>query len=232
MLTDNYAWLLTDAATKKVGIVDPSQAEPVMAALHAMGSGLDYIFLTHHHHDHTGGVEALREMYFSNVVGCAADAKRLPVLDLAVQEGSAVLFGATLVKVINVPGHTIGHIAYYLPDDHCLFPGDTMFSMGCGRLFEGTAEQMFATLQRLKSLPPDTLVYPAHEYTGTNAKFAMQVDPYNDAVVARAVEVVARRAEGRPTLPVTLGQELQTNPFLRAPNAGVFARLRAARDMF
>jgi len=232
MLNDNYTWLVTDQATKKTGVIDPSTAEPVVRVLEELGAGLDYIFLTHHHNDHIGGVDALREMYFSNVVGFAADAKRLPALDIAVQEGSVVLLGATAVRVIAVPGHTLGHIAYYLPDDGCLFPGDTLFSMGCGRLFEGTPEQMFSSLRKFTALPGDTQVYPAHEYTATNAKFAMQVDPYNDAVVARAVEVVARRAEGRPTVPVSMTQEMQTNPFLRAPNVDIFAKLRAARDVF
>lgn len=232
MLKDNYTWLIQDVGTQKTAVVDPSEAGPVIAVLNAMGLGLDYIFLTHHHPDHIGGVEGLVARYSPNVVGNMHDSMRLPHLDLAMQEGGAVFFGATLVEVIDVPGHTLGHIAYYLPADAALFPGDTLFSMGCGRLFEGTPMQMFATLAKFKALPPQTKIYPAHEYTSTNAKFAMQVDPHNDAILERAVEVVAKRAEGQPTLPVSLATELATNPFLRAPNVEVFTKLRAARDGF
>lgn len=232
MLSDNYAWLLTDSKTGVTGIVDPAQAEPVLEILSAQGKSLDFIFLTHHHADHIGGVPALVARYQPKVVGNEADAARLPRLDIPVHEGSLVAFGAATASVMTLPGHTLGHIGYYIADGDLLLSGDTLFSLGCGRLFEGTPAQMFSSLAKFSTLPDNTLVCAAHEYTAANARFAQSVDPKNQALQARAKEVEALRAQGQPTLPVTLGQERATNPFLRAACVETFAALRQAKDDF
>jgi hydroxyacylglutathione hydrolase len=232
MLSDNYSWLLTETVSGKIGIVDPAEAEPAIAAIEAAGGKLDFIFITHHHPDHTDGVPALAERYGAAVVGNAADAHRLPKLDIAVHEGDEVGFGAALARVIDTPGHTVGQVAYYFKDGGLLFSGDTMFSLGCGRLFEGTAADMYGSLQKFAELPGDTLVCAGHEYTQSNAKFALSVDPDNAALQARAKEVEALRQAGKATLPVTLGSELASNPFLRAVDAASLGRLRAAKDVF
>ncbi len=232
MLSDNYSWLLTDSVSGKIGIVDPAEAEPAIAAIEAAGGKLDTIFITHHHGDHIGGVAALVERYHPVVVGNAADAHRLPKLDVAVQEGDLVEFGAVKARVIDTPGHTIGHIAYYFADGGILLPGDTLFSLGCGRLFEGSAADMFASMAKFADLPDATLVCAGHEYTQSNAKFALSVDGGNADLVKRAEEISALRAAGKATLPVSLGTERATNPFLRAPNAEALGRLRGAKDNF
>jgi hydroxyacylglutathione hydrolase len=232
MLSDNYSWLLRESVSGKVGIVDPAEAAPAITALEEAGLGLDYIFLTHHHPDHIDGVPALVERYSAQVVGNQADAHRLPKLDIAVHEGSLVDFGAAKLRVIEVPGHTLGHIAYYIADGGILLPGDTLFSLGCGRLFEGSAAQMFASLRKFSELPDETLLCCGHEYTAANAKFALAMDPDNTALQTRAAEVARLREAGLATLPVTLGVERATNPFLRAPDAEEFARLRTAKDHF
>ncbi len=225
MLSDNYSWLLTESGSGKVGIVDPAEAE-------AAGGKLDYILITHHHGDHVGGVPALVERYQPVVVGNAADAHRLPKLDVAVQEGDLVEFGAARARVIDTPGHTVGHIAYYFEDGGILLPGDTLFSLGCGRLFEGSAADMFASLAKFGPLPDTTLVCAGHEYTQSNAKFALSVDAANPDLVKRSDEINALRAAGKATLPVSLGTERATNPFLRAPDAEALGKLRSAKDNF
>ena len=232
MLSDNYSWLLKESVSGKVAIVDPAEAAPAIAAIEAAGGKLDMILLTHHHADHTDGVPALVARYHPLVVGNAADAHRLPKLDIAVHEGDSVDFGAAKARVIDTPGHTLGHISYFIADGGILLPGDTMFSMGCGRLFEGTAEDMFRSMAKYEDLPDSTLVCAGHEYTSSNAKFALAMDPDNKAVQERAAEVATLRAAGKPTLPVTLGQERATNPFLRAPDAESFRKLRSAKDSF
>uniref|UniRef100_UPI003FD7AE8B hydroxyacylglutathione hydrolase n=1 Tax=Acidocella sp. TaxID=50710 RepID=UPI003FD7AE8B len=191
MLSDNYSWLLHEPVTGKTGIVDPAEAQPAIAALEAAGWGLDYIFLTHHHFDHIGGAEGLVARYGAKVVGNGADAHRLPRLDIAVHEGSLVDFGAAKLRVIEVPGHTLGHIAYYIADGGILLPGDTLFSLGCGRLFEGSAAQMFSSIAKYSDLPDDTLVCAGHEYTASNAKFALAMEPENEALRARTKAVEA-----------------------------------------
>ena len=231
ILSDNYAWLLRDTDTGAVAIVDPADATGVSPALDAAGR-LDLIRLTHHHPDHTAGTDEVRARYNCPVVGAAADAHRLPKLDIAVAEGDEVKFGATSAVVIATPGHTIGHIAYFFPKGAVLLSGDTLFSVGCGKLLEGTAEQMFASLRKLSALPDETLVACGHEYTESNVRFALTQEPDNMALFARALEVKQLRSAGQPTVPSMLAQERATNPFLRAETAKRLGEIRTAKDNF
>lgn len=230
ILDDNYAWLLHDEASGQRAVVDPADADAVIAGIEREGGHLDLILLTHHHADHVAGTDAVRERFGCPVVGAAADRHRLPRLDRAVAEGDTVTLGDAQATVIETPGHTRGHISFAFPG--VLVCGDTLFSLGCGRLLEGTAEEMFASLRKLAALPPDTLVCCGHEYTASNARFALHVDPDNAALQARAAQVAALRAAGAPTLPSRLGDELAENPFLRAPDAARFASLRQQKDRF
>jgi hydroxyacylglutathione hydrolase len=232
MFSDNYAWILREPVSGLVAVVDPGEAGPVADALRAEEGRLDVIFLTHHHADHIGGADELRAAFGAQIVGFRGDEARLPRLDVAVSEGDTVPFGAATLRVIEVPGHTLGHIAYYIEDGHILLPGDTLFSLGCGRLFEGTAAQMFGSFAKFGPLPDDTLVACAHEYSASNAKFALHADPDNQALISRAAEIAALRGQGKATIPVTLGVERATNPFLRAQSAEAFGLLRAAKDQF
>ena len=232
MFSDNYAWLLREGSSGAVGIVDPADAQAAIAAVEAGGGRLDVIFLTHHHADHVAGTDAVRARYGCTVVGAAADAHRLPKLDLAVGEGDFVPFGAVTAAVIDTPGHTRGHVAFHIADGGVLLCGDTLFSLGCGRLLEGTAEEMFASLAKLASLPGETRVCCGHEYTQSNARFAVTVEPDNTALHARAAEVDRLRASGQATVPSRLSDELAENPFLRAKDASRLAEIRTAKDRF
>ncbi len=232
MFSDNYAWLLRDSTSGAIGIVDPADSGAVCAAIDTAGGRLDTIFLTHHHADHVAGTDEVRARYGARVIGAAADAYRLPRLDLAVAEGDTVPFGATQARVIETPGHTRGHIAFFFPEGDLLFCGDTLFSLGCGRLLEGSAAEMFASLEKLSTLPADTLVCCGHEYTQTNARFALTVEPDNQALLERAAEVTRLRAAGARTVPSILSAELAANPFLRVPDAAALAEIRAAKDRF
>lgn len=232
ILSDNYAWLLRDEATGMTAFVDPADADACIAAVDAAGGRLDMVLLTHHHGDHVAGTDAVRARYGCPVVGAAADAGRLPRLDRAVAEGDIVALGDSTLRVIDTPGHTLGHIAFFGGDNHVLICGDTLFSLGCGRLLEGTAADMHASLRKLAALPPDTLVCCGHEYTQSNAKFAVHADPGNAALQARAAEVARLRAAGQPTIPCRLGDELAENPFIRAPDVATLASLRSQKDTF
>ncbi|NVN13262.1 hydroxyacylglutathione hydrolase [Nguyenibacter vanlangensis] len=232
ILTDNYAWFLRDEESGATALVDPAEEAPLVAAIEAEGGRLDQIFLTHHHADHVVATDALRKRFGAIVTGAAADAYRLPMLDYAVSDGDTVALGDMIGTVMETPGHTRGHIAYYFAAAPALFCGDTLFSLGCGRLFEGSAEEMFHALHRIAALPDSTLVCCGHEYTLANTRFALAVDPDNAALHARVAEINTLRAEARPTVPVRLGLEKQTNPFLRAPDVATFARLRREKDVF
>ncbi len=232
MFSDNYAWLLREAASGAVGIVDPADAQAAIAAVEAAGGRLDVIFLTHHHADHVAGADEVRARYGCTVVGAAADAHRLPRLDVAVAEGDFVPFGGVTAAVIDTPGHTRGHVAFYIANGGVLLCGDTLFSLGCGRLLEGTPGEMFASLGKLAKLPGEALVCCGHEYTQSNARFAVTVEPDNTALAARAAEVGRLRGAGQATVPSRLADELAENPFLRAPDARRLGEIRAAKDRF
>jgi hydroxyacylglutathione hydrolase len=231
-LSDNYLWLLRDTATGAVALCDPGEAGAGLRAVEASGGRCDMVLLTHHHGDHIAGAEALRDRFGARLVGAAADAHRLPRLDIVVQPGDMVALGQAEAEVIDTPGHTRGHIAYHFGQARVLLCGDTLFSLGCGRLLEGTAAEMFASLAKFAALPGETLVCCGHEYTESNARFALTVEPGNTALLARTEEVRVQRAAGRPTVPTTLAQEMAANPFLRAGSVARLAEIRAAKDSF
>jgi len=216
VLEDNYIYIIHDPETGCCGCVDPALADPVIEFLEARGWSLDYIFNTHHHNDHVGGNRTLRAEYSCRVIGADHDAHRIPEITNKVQDGDEISLGAVTGHVMDVAGHTKGHIAYFFPDQKTLFCGDTIFAMGCGRLFEGTPSQMWSSLQKLRGLGDDVSIYCAHEYTAANAAFALSVDPDNATLHQRVQEVKSLRAAGKPTIPTLMDVEKQTNPFLRA----------------
>ncbi len=247
VLDDNYVWLLHDPASGATAAVDPAEAAPVSDRLAQRGWRLTHILNTHHHADHVGGNLALKQEFGARVVGFAGDAARLPGLDQPVAEGDVVRLGAHAARVIETPGHTSGHVSYWFEQDEALFCGDTLFLLGCGRLFEGSPEQMWASLCKLRALPDAAQVYCAHEYTQGNARFARTLETGNAELLTRVQHVEAMRAKGLPTVPGPLGIEKATNPFLRADEpavrramglpeavapAQVFAAVRRAKDTF
>ncbi|VAW03637.1 Hydroxyacylglutathione hydrolase [hydrothermal vent metagenome] len=245
-LSDNYAYLLHDPASGETAAVDVPEAGPMIKALENKGWTLSHILLTHHHWDHIEGLDKLLAVAPARVIGAKADANRLPPLDLAVSEGDIFRFGGEDCHILDVSGHTVGHIAFHLPVSKFVFTGDSLMALGCGRVFEGTFPQMWASLCKLAALPADTVVCSGHEYTQANAKFALTVDPGNLALISRAKAVDEARAKGLPTVPSSLQEELETNPFLRAGNAeiqanlgmsgadprDVFAEIRSRKDRF
>ncbi|WP_019053435.1 hydroxyacylglutathione hydrolase [Sphingobium xenophagum] len=230
VLSDNYVWLMHDAASGETVVIDPAVADPVLAAAQARGWTIGQIWNTHWHGDHVGGNAAIKAATGCTITGPAAEADKIGTLDRMVGEGDEVRIGAHVATVMEVPAHTAGHIAYHLADEHIAFVGDTLFAMGCGRLFEGTAAQMFANMARLAALPDETRVYCAHEYTLSNGRFALGVEPDNAALAARMVEVEAARVRGEATVPTTIGLERATNIFMRARNVDELAQRRAAKD--
>jgi hydroxyacylglutathione hydrolase len=244
-LRDNYAYLLREDDGPAT-LIDAPEAGPIDAALDARGWTLGTILITHHHDDHIAGVEALRTRHGATVVGAAADRARLPRLDRAVVEGDVVGAGALAARVVDVPGHTRGHVAFHVPGAEALFSADSLMVMGCGRLFEGTAEEMWASLSKLVALPDATRVYSGHEYTEGNARFALSLEPERPETRARAEAIAAARRAGRHTMGPTLAEERASNPFLRAgdaalkaalglagaPDAAVFAEIRRRKDVF
>lgn len=232
ILKDNYAWLLRDSATGATAIVDPAEAAPCIAAINAAGGRLDMVLLTHHHGDHIAEADRVQAHYKARMVGAAADAHRLPKLDQQVREGDLVMLGAASARVIETPGHTVGQINYFFADGAILCSGDTLFSLGCGRIIEGNATMMHASLRKLAALPDETLVCCGHEYTASNGRFALHVEPDNAALKARMAEVAAQLAAGKATVPSTMASERAANPFLTVSDEASFAARRKAKDSF
>ena len=246
VMSDNYIYLLHDSETGITAAVDPALSEPVLGWIEAMGWSLNYILVTHHHDDHIGGNLALKRATGCKIAGARADAERIPGLDIPLADGDIFTLGNSSAKVISTPGHTRAHLSYWFEESKALFCGDTLFSLGCGRLFEGTPEQMWASLSSLRALSDDTRVFCAHEYTQSNARYAVTIETGNQALLARSAAIDAARARGEPTVPSLLGEEKATNPFLRVdvpavqaavglaggdPTA-VFAEVRHRKDVF
>jgi hydroxyacylglutathione hydrolase len=227
---DNYIWLVHDAASGETAVVDPGDAAPALAEAERRGWTITQLWNTHWHPDHTGGNVAVKAATGCVVSGPAGG--RIPGRDAELRQGSEILIGGHVGRVIEVPGHTLDHIALIFEEDRVAFVGDTLFAMGCGRLFEGTAEQMYRSLQHLAGLPDDTRLFCAHEYTLANGRFAAHAEPDNAAIAGRLADVAALREAGKITLPTTVAQERRTNPFVRASSAREFARLRAEKDSF
>ncbi len=231
VLADNYAWLIYDPKTDDAAVVDPGEAGPVLAAAKARGWHISQVWTTHWHPDHTGGNAEMKRAG-ATITGPAAERERIPTLDTVVRAGDVVRLGSHTGQVLAVPGHTAGHVAFHFADDALVFTGDTLFAMGCGKLFEGTPDQMWANMQAYAAMPGETKVYAGHEYTQSNARFAAQVESDNPAIAARRAEVDRLRAGGQPTLPTTIAQEMETNPFMRAGGAGRLGELRTQKDNF
>jgi hydroxyacylglutathione hydrolase len=224
-LSDNYGVLIRDAEHNVVAAIDAPDAKAVAAALQAKGWRLTHILTTHHHGDHTAGNLALKGETKCTIIGPRAEAAKVPGIDKQVGEGDTFKFGGHEVRVLDTPGHTAGHISYVIPSAGVAFVGDTLFAIGCGRVIEGNAQMMWASLEKLMALPKETAVYCGHEYTQANARFALTVEPENEALLKRAKEVDALRAAGKPTLPTNIGIELETNPFLRPHVPAIQKRL-------
>ena len=245
-LNDNYGFLVHDVETGNTATVDTPEVGPINAALEEKGWQLTHILNTHHHFDHAGGNEELKERWGCTIVGAANDAHRIPGIDVIVSDGDSFALGGSNAHVFETPGHTTGHIAFYFAEDGVAFVGDTIFALGCGRLFEGTPDQMWTSLSKLMALPDETVVYCAHEYTQANAAFALSVEPDNSALQSRAEEIADLRAKGIPTVPTTIGLERATNPFVRPDSVdlqstigmsgddvvAVFAETRKRKDNF
>ncbi|MGP2494195.1 hydroxyacylglutathione hydrolase [Mesorhizobium sp. PUT5] len=245
-LSDNFGVLLRDPATGDVALVDAPEEAPILAAVKRTGWTPKLIFTTHHHVDHVEANLALKQRFGLRIVGPEAEKDKIPGIDETVGQGSTVPFGSETVEVISTPGHTAGHVSYHFPGSKVVFTADTLFALGCGRLFEAPPEVMHDSLKKLAALPADTTVYCGHEYTLSNARFALTIDPDNAALQARARKIEALRADDKPTLPTTIGEELATNPFLRwadpairrnlgmenATDAEVFAEIRKRKDNF
>ena len=227
-LKDNYGVLVHDPATGATAAIDAPEAAPVEAALAATGWKLTDILVTHHHADHTGGIAELKARHKCRVVAPRREAAKIPVVDIEVGEGDRVKVGSLTADVIETPGHTLGQVNYFFPDDKLLFAGDTMFSIGCGRVIEGTPELMWQSLLKLRALPDDTALYCGHEYTDANIRFALTIEPGNAALQARAAEAKRQIAAGQPTVPSRLGEEKRANVFLRADDPGVAAAVGLA----
>lgn len=230
VLSDNYVWLVHEPDSRETMVVDPAVAAPVLAEADARGWKITQIWNTHWHPDHTGGNAEIKAATGCVITGPTAEAARIPTLDVLVAEGDAVSLGAVTAKVIDVPAHTAGHIAFHFPTEQAAFVGDTLFAMGCGRLFEGTADQMYSNMRKLEALGDDTRVYCAHEYTQSNGRFALTVEPDNQALVERMAQVDAMRERGDATVPTSIALERATNPFMRAASVAELAERRLAKD--
>lgn len=230
VLSDNYVWLVHEPKSRETMVVDPAVAPPVLAKAEELGWKITQIWNTHWHPDHTGGNAEIRDATGCTITGPAAEFGRIPTLDVQVKDGDIVKLGEVEAQVIDVPAHTAGHIAYHFAADKAAFVGDTLFAMGCGRLFEGTAEQMYSNMRKLEALGDDTAIYCAHEYTLSNGRFALTVEPDNTALMERMAKVTAMRERGEATVPTSIALERATNPFMRAASVEELAARRAAKD--
>ena len=245
-LSDNYAYIIRDEQTNKNILVDAPEHAPIERYLDDRDMNLDFILITHHHSDHIDGINHLKLKYSPKVIGAKRDRHRLPQLDIEVEEGKQLTIGSKTFDIYDVDGHTVGHIAYSLLEDKALFTGDSLMVMGCGRLFEGSPEDMWKSLEKLKQLPEDFLIYSGHEYTKSNIEFAVTVDPQNEKLLSRRRKELEKLQKGLPTIPSTLREELDTNPFLRESELSIvdhldianldpisrFAKIRALKDNF
>lgn len=235
-LSDNFGYLIHDPASKATASIDAPEAAPVIKALQREGWHLTDILVTHHHADHVGGIAELKQKYDCRVVAPHDKAAAIPLVDERVKEGDTVMVGTLSARVLETPGHTLDHVSYVFDSERALFAADTLFSVGCGRVFEGTYPMMWDSLKKLRALPDDTRLYCGHEYTAANVKFALTIEPNNPALKARAAEVARLRAENKPTIPTLIGDEKRSNVFLRADDAEVAAALHmkgmTAADVF
>ena len=232
VLSDNYVWLVHESESKETMVVDPAVADPVLAEADIRGWTITQIWNTHWHPDHTGGNAAIKAATGCHVTGPDAEKERIPTLDTMVSGGDTVALGAVSAEVIDVPAHTAGHIAFHIPSEKVAFVGDTLFAMGCGRLFEGTAAQMYDNMRKLEALPDSTRIYCAHEYTQSNGEYALVAEPDNLAIKERMAEVLTLREHGEATVPTTIRLERATNPFMRAKSVAELAARRLAKDNF
>lgn len=232
VLSDNYVWLVHEPESGETMVVDPAVADPVLAEAAKRGWTITQIWNTHWHPDHTGGNAAIKEATGCHITGPEAERERIPTLDTMVKGGDTVALGAVTAEVIDVPAHTAGHIAFHIPSEKVAFVGDTLFAMGCGRLFEGTAAQMYDNMRKLEALPDATKIYCAHEYTQSNGEYALAAEPDNLAIKERMAEVLTLRERGEATVPTTIRQERATNPFMRADSVAELAARRQAKDNF
>lgn len=232
LLKDNYAYLLREPISNLVAVLDPSVADKPLAEADKRGWAISYVLNTHHHPDHTDGNLGIKAATGCTIVGPAYEQDRIPGIDIPVSEDTPFVFGETAAEILFVPGHTLGQVAFWFKDERAVFVGDTLFAMGCGRLFEGTPRMMFDSMQKLKKLPGDTKVYCGHEYTEANGEFALTVDPDNPALQARMKDVRALRELGKPTVPFFMSEDKTTNPFLLAKDVKSFADVRAKKDAF
>ncbi|MEP3915857.1 MAG: hydroxyacylglutathione hydrolase, partial [Parasphingorhabdus sp.] len=232
VLSDNYVWLVHEPQSKETMVVDPAVAEPVLAEAEKRGWTITQIWNTHWHPDHTGGNAEIKAATGCHITGPEAEQERIPTLDTLVKQGDTVKLGDVTAEVIDVPAHTAGHIAFHIASDSAAFVGDTLFAMGCGRLFEGTAAQMYDNMRKLEALPGSTQVYCAHEYTQSNGEYALVAEPDNQALQDRMTEVLAMRKRGEATVPTTIALERATNPFMRASSAEELSERRVAKDNF
>ena len=231
-LEDNFSYLLIDEVTKSTIVVDPSESKPIINKIESLNLKLNFIMNTHHHYDHVGGNKELKKLYNAKVIGFDEDKHRIPEIDICLKNNEIWKDGIFEAKVYHIPGHTLGHICFYFFRENVLFSGDTLFSLGCGRVFEGTHEQMFNSLQLLKNLPSKTEIYCGHEYTLKNSDFCLKYDTENKALISKIKFIKNQLAKGQPTIPTTLEEELQTNIFLRSKNVENFSKLRDLKDNF
>ena len=231
-LQDNYSYLIIDEDKLEACVIDPSEAKPIIDYLSGKNINLKYILNTHHHYDHIGGNTELKKKFGSVVLGFNGDAKRIPEIDILLKDNEIWNSGNFKAKIIHIPGHTLGHICFYFFDENLLFTGDTLFSLGCGRIFEGTYEQMYDSLNKLKSLPKETKIYCGHEYTLNNSKFCLEHDSENSSLLKKIEFIKKQRNNNLPTIPSTLQDEIDCNIFLRANDLKTFSKLRDLKDNF